>query len=127
MVLGPIVQHRSLLRDSKANRKRSGRFASVVDRLCIRTKNYSPSGIPRTPAPIDVVTIHEQAFIEQPYFIERLSANHREASDDNIYGKSAVVRKVEHVLAREKARAFEYVLQSGRRTEIVPQCRKSSA
>src|ERR1035438_5933274 len=120
MVLRPIVQHGALLRDRKVNGKRRRGLASVVDGTRTGIKNHLPSGIPRTPAPIDVIAIHEQAFIKQSYVIKCFSTNHGETTHDDIHGACAVMRKIEHVLAREKTGTFEYAFQSGCGTKIVP-------
>ena len=113
VVLRPIVQDRALLRDCKVGRKRSRCFAPVMD--CTRTgiKEYLPPSIPCAPAPIDVIAIHEQAFIEQADLIKGCLANHREAAHDDIDVECAVMRKVEHVLAGEKLDAVEACFPSG--------------
>ena len=120
MVLPPVVQYGALLRDCKVNGKWRRCLAPVVDRSRIWIKDYLPSGIPGTPAPIDVIAIHEQVFIEQSDLIKSFSTNHRETAHNDIYSERAVMREVEHVLAGEKTAPFEYAFQAGRRTKVVP-------
>jgi hypothetical protein len=64
VMLGPIVQDRPLLRDRKANRIRGRDFASVVDSPRAWVENDLPSRLPAASAPIHVIAIHEQAFIQ---------------------------------------------------------------
>ena len=72
MVFGPVVQYRALLRDGKAHWIWRRDLATVMDRLSARIKNYLPSSIARAPAPVDVIPIHEQVFIEQAHRIQEV-------------------------------------------------------
>src|ERR1700722_10642370 len=127
MVLFPIVKDRPLLSDSKTDRKRRRRLAPVVDGTCPWIKDSLPTGIPRATAPVHIVAIHEQTLIEESHLVKGLSTNHRETTDNHIYGKRAVVWEVEHVLAGKKTRTFEYAFQPRCGTKVVPQGRESSA
>ena len=85
-MFAPIVQNRPLLRDRKANRIRGGDFAPVMNRPSAREENYLPSRLPAAPAPIHIIAIHEQVFIEQAHFVESFAADHREAAHQDIDG-----------------------------------------
>ena len=107
MVFGPVVQYRALLRDGKAHWIWRRDLATVMDRLSARIKNYLPSSIARAPAPVDVIAIHEQAFIEQSYFVKGFATDHGKTTHYDIHGERAVMWKIEHVLAGDKTIAFE--------------------
>jgi hypothetical protein len=64
VMLGPAVQDRPLLRDRKANGIRRRGLASVMNCLCARVEHDLPSFIPTAPAPIHVIAIHKQTFIQ---------------------------------------------------------------
>ena len=119
-MFAPVVQNRLLLRDREANRIRCGDFASVMNRSRAGKEDDLPSCLPAAAAPIHVVAIHEEVFVEQAHFVEGLAADHREASHDHIHGQCPVVGKVEHVLAGEQFGILERRCQSRGRTEIVP-------
>ena len=91
-------------------------------------KEYDlPSRLPAAAAPIHVVAIHEQVFVEQAHFVKGLAPDHRKASHQHVHGQRAVVGKVEHVLAGEQLGILECRSQSRGRTEIVPQRRRPPA
>ena len=107
VMFAPVIENGFLLRDREAHRIRCGDFASVMNRPRAGKEDDLPSRLPASAAPIDVVAIHEEVFIEQAHFVEGLAADHREASHDHIHGKRAVVGKVEHVFAGEQLGVLE--------------------
>src|SRR5580704_1121046 len=127
VMLFPVAQNRALLGDCKANWIGGRDFAPIVNSLPARIKYYLPSGIPRTPAPIHVIAVHEQVFVEQANLIEGFATDKGETSDYNIYRERPVMREIEHVLAREEARVFELGGETTGRTKVVPQGWESPA
>ena len=77
----------------------SSGLAPVMNCLSARMKNDLPSGISRAPAPIHIIAIHEQVFVEQPNRFEGFAADKGETSDYYIHGQCPVMREVKHVFA----------------------------
>src|SRR5580658_9501264 len=127
MMLGPVMQDRSLLRKSEANRIRRCGLAAVVNRPRFGKEDAFPSRGPCAVTPVNIVSVHEQTFVEQTDFIEGLSTNHRETTDNDIDGQCSIVREVEHMFAGEKSRSPEYAFEAGCGTEVIPQSREPSA
>src|SRR5580692_7816748 len=127
MMFRPVMENRPLLRDGEAHRIRSCGLATIVNCLSARIKNDSPSGISRTAAPIYVIAIHEQVFVEQANRIEGFAADEGETSDDYIHGECLVVWEIKHMLARKEPRILEFGGETTSGTKVVPKRWESPA
>ena len=123
-MLSPIVQYGALLRNREVDREGSGRFATVVDGPGAGIEDDIPACIAGTPAPVHIIAVHKQTFVEQPHLIQRFAANHREAAHDDIDGQRTVVGEIEHMFAGKETGALKDAFQPGGHAEVVPQRRK---
>src|SRR5262249_16892118 len=121
MMFAPIMKHRPLLRHCKAHGIRCGDFAAVMNCLCTREKDYLPSRIPTTPAPINIITVHKQVFIQQAYGLKGFATHHGEATNQNVDSQRLIMSKEKHVLPGKKPGSRQGARQSGCRTKVVPQ------
>ena len=124
VVFLPIAQDGTLLCDSEVLWERCRRLAAIMDRLRARIEHYLPSCATCPAAPVNVVAIHKETFIEQTDLVKCLAADHGKTTNDDINGERPVVGKIEHVLPGKKATTFKETLQAARRAKVIPQCRK---
>ena len=106
----PIMEQRPLLRDFKSDRIGRRATTTIVNCLAEREEYYRSARHPRTAAPIDVLTIHEEVFVEWAYSLHGFASNHPETPYQDLDREHAVMRKQRHVLTVKEAG----VLESGR-------------
>src|ERR1700683_1102502 len=72
----PIVQNRLLLSDRKAYWIGGRDFPAVVNRTRARVELPLPASVPTTPAPVDVVPVHEETLVQKSDGIKGFAAHH---------------------------------------------------
>src|SRR5262249_54767986 len=71
----PIIKHGLLLSHGKANRIRGRNLAAVVNGAGAGKEHDLPARLPAPMAPIDIIAVHEQTFVQKPHPIEGFAAH----------------------------------------------------
>jgi hypothetical protein len=73
-----------------------------VDGLCPGVEHDLPTGAPASPAPVNILTVHEELLIEQSKLGDSRAAGHDKAADQDVYLTRPIISKVGHVLTGKK-------------------------
>jgi hypothetical protein len=121
VVLGPIPQNRFLLQQRESQRIGGRAHRTVVHGYRSGVEHHLPTHLPAAPAPVNILTINEEVFIQETNGLDRLATHHPKTSDQNFNRQSPVVSEIAHVLTAENSRSAKKSRQACGGAEVIPE------
>src|SRR5436853_17843 len=92
MMLAPIMEIGALLLDVESDRRVCGTGAAVMNCLGRGDERQLPTLGPEAPAPIHVLAIHEERFVEHADLVHGFAPDEPEATAENVRWTFGLVR-----------------------------------
>src|SRR5271165_1250824 len=125
MMLSKILQISPPHLNVEASRRLSGARRSVMQRFRFGIKNYPPSCLSKAIAPVNILAVHKELFIQPAHLGKSPQPHHPKPACQHLDIVNRVVRIAVHEEAAEPLRLRKECVQTKRAAESVPHRRQA--
>src|SRR5260370_42022657 len=108
MVLFPVLEVSTFHFYEKSNRCFCRTRTTIMNSFSFRVKNNPPSGLMKAPTPVEILTIHKKALVQETHAVNRFPPNHPEPSIQYINVLYSIVPKIITQEPAEDLRSLEH-------------------